>query len=155
MEALVECLRSKQLSLAVAESFTAGLFCEQLGQVPGVSTVFKGGVIAYSREAKHMLLAIDSAEIETYGVISAEIALAMAKQVKLILKSDVSIAFTGNAGPGVLEDKARGLWYLAICLQNQSFVYSYHSLLSRNDLRREAVQIGIQRLMDGVKEYTQ
>lgn len=155
MKLLIECLKNKQFSLSVAESFTAGLFCEQLGQVPGVSTVFKGGVVAYAEEAKVNLLNIDQELIDKHGVISAEIALAMAKQVKLLLNTEVSIAFTGNAGPVALENKAVGLWYLAVCIHDSSYVYAYRSSLSRNDMRNEAVIVAQQQLIDRIKEFTQ
>jgi nicotinamide-nucleotide amidase len=143
MEAIVELLKQLKFTLAVAESFTCGWFSQQLGSIDGVSTVFKGAVVSYSNESKQKLLSIDPEFIRQKGVISSQMAISMAKQVKNILEVDVSISFTGNAGPTALEQKAVGVWYTSICIQDDCWVYEFVSTKEhRNDIRNEAIEIG-------------
>ena len=51
-------LRSRQLTLAVAESCTGGLLGDHITDVPGSSDYFLGGVLAYSNQVKQGLLGV-------------------------------------------------------------------------------------------------
>ena len=48
----------KGVSVVVAESCTAGLIASKLASLPGSSSYFKGGVIAYQNEIKSKVLLI-------------------------------------------------------------------------------------------------
>jgi nicotinamide-nucleotide amidase len=94
-----ELLREKGKTVAVAESCTGGLVSKRLTDVPGVSEVFPGGVTAYSLRSKRTLLGIDGALLDTYGAVSRETAVAMARGVRQRLGADIGIGVTGIAGP--------------------------------------------------------
>ncbi len=106
-------LTEKGLSLAVMESCTGGLLAATITDIPGASTYFKGGLVAYSSEAK-IAYGIDARLINEYGVISAEIAQAMAEAARLHLEADVGIGITGVAGPNEMEGKPAGTVYIGI-----------------------------------------
>ncbi len=59
MESVVlDILREKNLTLAVAESVTGGLVSGRLTAVPGASDVFRGAVVSYASEVKYDVLGI-------------------------------------------------------------------------------------------------
>jgi len=96
---VVTLLKEKGLTLATAESCTGGLLSKRLTDIPGVSSVYLGGVTAYSEHAKAELLDIDPDLIQKYNAVSSEVALAMADGVRLKLGADIGIGITGIAGP--------------------------------------------------------
>lgn len=102
-ETLEETLRKsftrRKMTLATAESFTGGRIASQLTSVPGASAYFKGSIVSYATEAKTGVLHVPEALVRKHSVVSAEVAMAMAKQVRSLLNTDFAIATTGNAGP--------------------------------------------------------
>lgn len=98
-EVVAKLLVQKQMTLATAESFTGGKIAELLTRIPGASAYFKGSIVSYATEAKINILKVPKNLIKRHSVVSAEVAEAMAKNVQRILKTDFSIATTGNAGP--------------------------------------------------------
>jgi nicotinamide-nucleotide amidase len=93
-------LVARKMTLAVAESCTGGLIGAAITDVPGISLVFLGGVIAYANAVKVRELGIDPALIDSVGAVSEEVARAMASGVRARFESDVGIGITGVAGPG-------------------------------------------------------
>src|SRR4029077_8930765 len=77
-ESVGDALRERGWSIAVAESCTGGLVGSMISSVPGASDYFRGGVIAYSDEAKRDLLSVDASVIEKNGAVSEQVAAAMA-----------------------------------------------------------------------------
>lgn len=105
---------AKDLTLSVAESCTGGLICHYLTTVPGASNFLTAGVITYSAESKKKILGISQKIFSAYGIVSEETARQMAIKVRALTKTDVSISTTGNLGPDVLEDRPKGLVFIAI-----------------------------------------
>jgi len=105
----------KRYTIAVAESVTGGLVAKRLTDVPGSSRYFRGGVTAYSDEAKTALLGVPTDLLATHGAVSAEVAEAMAQWVKAQLATTVGVAVTGLAGPeGGTPEKPVGLVFIAL-----------------------------------------
>ena len=102
------------VSLATAESLTGGLVAQLLTRVPGASEVFRGGVVAYATEAKSELLGVDAALISRAGVVSAEVAIEMAKGVAQRLHARFGLSTTGVAGPQSQGDRPVGEVHIAI-----------------------------------------
>ena len=108
---LIEC----KMSLATAESCTGGRIAQQLTALPGASAYFKGSIISYATQTKVEVLKVPQALIDRHSVVSAEVARAMAENVRQLLKSDFAIATTGNAGPAKGDSDADiGTVYIAI-----------------------------------------
>ena len=108
-------LAKQGLTLAVAESCTGGLIGHRLTQVPGSSSYFDRGVISYSNEAKHEVLGIPLALLRRHGAVSAHVAAAMAKGIRLKSHTDIGLSVTGIAGPGGgTVHKPVGLVYIGL-----------------------------------------
>ena len=129
-------LKEKGESIAFAESCTAGMISEEFGEVPGVSEVFKGGIVSYSNEAKHNLLNVSNEILEKYGAVSEETALAMAEGAAKALNSDLAISVTGIAGPGGgSKEKPVGTVYIASYYHGKTTVKKYLFKGVRNRIR--------------------
>ncbi|WP_353686129.1 CinA family protein [Thermodesulfovibrio sp. 3462-1] len=118
---IVKNFTEKQKTLSTAESCTGGLVASSITDIPGASKVFLGGVVVYATEMKKQILKIPD-EVFHYGVISGEMAEAMAKAIKSITGSDYSIATTGNLGPDTMEGKPKGLIYVAVVTPSHVYV---------------------------------
>jgi PncC family amidohydrolase len=95
-----ELLRRRGLRLAVAESCTGGLIGHRLTNIPGSSDYYMGSVTAYAYEAKVRLLGVSWSSLETFGAVSREVAIEMARGVRTNLNADIGLSVTGIAGPG-------------------------------------------------------
>ena len=92
-------LTKNNKTVSTAESCTGGKIASLLASVEGASKYFKGSVVSYATEAKVNVLGVSQELIDQFSVVSAEVAAAMALNVKDILKTDYAISTTGNAGP--------------------------------------------------------
>ena len=88
------------ITLATAESCTAGNLAAAITAIPGSSHYYKGGVVAYANQVKENLLNVNTATIETYGVVSEGTVCEMVRGAMETLKTDYAIATSGVAGPG-------------------------------------------------------
>ncbi len=98
-EILADICTAKKLTLATAESFTGGKIAQLITAIPGASAYFKGSVVSYATEAKINVLHVPRQLIDEHSVVSLEVACAMAENVRKLLKADLAVATTGNAGP--------------------------------------------------------
>lgn len=125
-EEVGELLRSKGLSIAVAESCTGGKLGDMITEASGSSDYFLGGIVSYGNQAKLELLGVDKSTLDSKGAVSEEVALQMAAGVRRKLHSDIGVGITGIAGPtGGTITKPVGLVYIAVssdkdavCLKN-------------------------------------
>jgi nicotinamide-nucleotide amidase len=106
-------LEAQGLSLAVAESMTGGLVASRLVDVPGSSTWFRGGVVAYDSEIK-----FDVLDVRRGPVVSEEAAEQMADGVRRKLKADVGLSVTGVAGPAEQEGQPVGTVWLGFAIDD-------------------------------------
>jgi nicotinamide-nucleotide amidase len=114
-EIIAKLLTQKGMTLATAESFTGGKIAELITQMPGASAYFKGTIVSYATEAKINVLQVPKAVIENQSVVSAAVAEIMAQNVRKLMKTDFSIATTGNAGPTKGDSKEEiGTVFIAI-----------------------------------------
>jgi nicotinamide-nucleotide amidase len=134
---LIDTLNERGESVATAESLTGGLVSVALTEIPGASRVFRGGVVAYTIESKISLLGIERGLIDQYGVVSEEVAKAMASAVQERFASTWGIATTGVAGPGAHDGTPAGEVWIAI-----SGPKNVSERLALGDLGRSEVRNG-------------
>lgn len=96
---VVNLLKNKNATIATAESCTGGSIAQKLTAGEGASGYFKGGAVTYATESKVNVLGVHQRTIDTFGVVSEEVAKEMAFGAKKIYQTDLAIATTGNAGP--------------------------------------------------------
>lgn len=119
-------LTDKKMSLATAESFTGGSIAERITAVPGASNYFKGSIVCYATEMKVKLLDVPQELIDKHSVVSEEVAVAMANNVKKKLETDFAIATTGNAGPTKGDSDAEvGTVYIGISTPKATFAQKF------------------------------
>jgi competence/damage-inducible protein CinA-like protein len=116
MESVVlQLLRDRGLTLALAESLTGGLISSRLTSHPGCSDVFRGAVVPYHRDLKQSLLGAPDVP-----AVSEEMVLAMAEGACRLLDADVGIAVSGVAGPDPHEGLDPGALWIGIHLNGRS-----------------------------------
>ncbi len=114
-EVVGQLLSTHHLTLALAESCTGGLITHRLTDVPGSSSYLDRGVVTYSNTAKQELLGVSPSILRKYGAVSAQVAEAMAKGIRVKSRVDLGVSVTGIAGPGGgSAKKPVGLVYVAI-----------------------------------------
>ena len=143
-EIIGKILKEKKLKLAIAESCSGGLACKLITDIPGSSEYFTGGFITYSNILKKRILRVPKCILKKYGAVSKEVAICMAKGAKKYGKSDISLSFTGIAGPtGGSKEKPVGLVWIGIGLpKNKNFAEKFIFNGDRATIRERAVQTG-------------
>jgi nicotinamide-nucleotide amidase len=106
-------LLEKGITLATMESCTGGLLANTITDVPGSSKYFKGGLVAYTNEAK-ISYGVSASLIARHGAISPEVARDMARVARERLEADIGVGITGVAGPTEDEGKPVGTVHTAI-----------------------------------------
>jgi nicotinamide-nucleotide amidase len=97
---VLDMLRARHCTVAVAESCSGGLLGGRLTAIPGSSDVVLGGVIAYANNVKQELLGVDEATIRAHGAVSEEVVRQMATGARTKTHANIGLAITGVAGPG-------------------------------------------------------
>lgn len=114
-ERVHDVLIARGKTIATAESCTGGLLGDRVTEVPGSSTYYLGGVIAYANDVKEDLLDVHKATMVEYGAVSEQTALEMARGARRALKADYGLSVTGIAGPGGgTPEKPVGLTWVAV-----------------------------------------
>ncbi|TVS04949.1 MAG: competence/damage-inducible protein A [Cyanobium sp. PLM2.Bin73] len=112
---VLELLRQRDETVAVAESCTGGGIGAALAAVPGASDGFQGGVIAYANAVKQGVLGVSETSLAVHGAVSDPVALAMAAGVRRLTGASWGVAVTGIAGPdGGTAAKPVGLVHIAL-----------------------------------------
>ena len=112
MESVVlDLLRARGWTLALAESVTGGLVSGRLTGVAGASEVFRGTVVSYASEVKFDVLGVEEGP-----VVTEEAAIAMAEGARKVLGADVGLALTGVAGPSEQDGMRPGTLFAAVAL---------------------------------------
>ena len=114
---------SEGFTLALAESCTGGEIAARITKIPGASGYFKGGAVVYHAQSKVDLLDVPASLIEQKGVVSVEVAEAMAMGAKQKYGSTHAVATTGNAGPSK-GDEAVEVGTVCIAIASPSGVYA-------------------------------
>ena len=89
---IAKILIQRKLTLATAESCSGGLLAHQLTNIPGASSFFLLGVIAYDNAAKTKILKIPATLLKKYGAVSAQTAKKMSQNVRSVLKTDLGVS---------------------------------------------------------------
>ena len=112
--AVLDALRQRGWTLALAESLTGGLIGSRLTAVPGASDVFRGGLVSYASDVKFDLL-----DVPEGPVVSEEAVTAMARGAAKLLGADCAIAVTGVAGPDPLDGEDPGTVWMATLVKGE------------------------------------
>ena len=147
-EKVLKALENKHLTLGSVESLTGGMFASAICSIAGASKVFRGALVTYASELKTKLDSVPAEMIREYGVVSKEVADAMALNGRKTLDVDVCVSFTGNAGPTKEEGSAPvGRVNMAIATKYGIVELQQDFSLQRNEIREAAVDLMLDRLI--------
>ncbi|MCL0081047.1 competence/damage-inducible protein A [Peptococcaceae bacterium] len=144
-------LKEKGITIAVAESCTAGLVEARLCDIVGCSQYLMGGVVCYNKAIKERILGIDRQGLAKHGTISEWTARAMAENVRNIFEADLGLAITGVAGPASSENKPIGAMYIALATPEGTQCREYKMPGRRMAIR----QAGVNAALKMVRHYFQ
>ncbi|MDP3791027.1 MAG: CinA family protein [Candidatus Omnitrophota bacterium] len=153
-------LRKKKLTLAIAESCTGGLISDRITNVAGSSAYFLCGVVAYSNGIKENLLGVSFRHCERpkgakpacpagrqsqkCDAVSKDVAIEMARGVRLLAGTDIGIGVTGIAGPGGgTRSKPVGLVYIALVMDKKQVVKKFRFKGSRQNVKFQASEAAL------------
>lgn len=146
-------LSEQKEHLMTAESCTGGLIGAALTACPGSSSVYYGGITAYSNSLKTSLLSVPEFVINEHGAVSLDTASAMLAGLRRIIPGNTFhlVTVTGIAGPeGGTPEKPVGTVYIGYSAPD-GFSAVRQCLFSGN---RDAVRIrAMNAALDMIREY--
>jgi len=142
-------LHQRNLRLSLAESCTGGLIGNRITDVPGSSEYFIGSIVAYAYEAKAALLGVSWDTLNTYGAVSRETVLEMARGARNALNTDIAVSVSGIAGPGGgTLDKPVGTTWIALAAQDGEWACEFRFRGDREQNKSSAADSALQFLLD-------
>lgn len=141
------------LRVATAESVTGGATAAALTAVPGASRAFAGGVVAYSPELKRSLLGV-SEDALARGIVSEQVAAAMARGALERCGADVAVATTGAAGPEPHDGAAPGTVCIGVATATASASFTLHVTGDRAVVVERAVQAAVDALGEAIGQVS-
>lgn len=143
-QSLIDRCIDQGITLATAESCTAGGLAAALAASDGAGTAFHGGLVTYSK-AQKVSAGVPAHLIETQTEVSGEVATAMVKAALANSVADIAVAITGVAGPEPDEDgNPVGLVYVAAGRRGHEPQFERHALSGDHDsVCREAIERAI------------
>ena len=149
---LYDILKVNNMTVATAESCTGGMIGAALTSVSGMSECYGYGVVTYANEAKEKMLGVKHETLETYGAVSEQTALEMAKGALKLSLADVSVAVTGIAGPsGGSKEKPVGLVYIGFAEKSgKCKAYKNIFLGDRESVREQTVIKAFEILIENI-----
>jgi nicotinamide-nucleotide amidase len=157
-EDLIGALTQRGLTVAVAESLTAGLVLAELTRVPTASAAVLGGVVAYTTDIKHSLLGVSATLLARHGPVHPEVAVQLAVRVRGIcaidgVGADIGVATTGVAGPAWQGGQPPGTVYVGLATRYKARSFALKLTGSRGEIRADTVCFVIGVLTDAVNSW--
>ena len=119
-EAIAQLLIKHGKTVTTAESCTGGYIASQLTAISGASAYIHGAIVSYDNRIKTSLLKVPTEVLAAHGAVSEQVVEIMAREVRLIMEADYSMAVSGILGPtGGTQDKPVGTVWIAAASKNK------------------------------------
>ena len=142
-------LRTRGLKLAAAESCTGGLIGSRITDVTGSSEYFLGSIVAYAYQVKVALLDVSWDTLNTYGAVSRETVIAMARGARKQLNSDIAISVSGIAGPGGgTPEKPVGTTWIGLVASDGEWAKVFHFIGNREENKSSSATAALEMLLE-------
>lgn len=138
------------LTVATAESLTAGMVCAELGSVPGASGMLMGAVVAYQNSVKERLLGVSADLLARAGSVDAEVARRMAQGVRRLTGATLGVATTGVAGPEPHDGQPVGTVFIALADEYGAWCARHHFEGNRSAVRRRTTAQALLQLQQAI-----
>jgi nicotinamide-nucleotide amidase len=145
-------LMERRETLATAESLTGGLVAATIVEIPGVSAVYRGGLVVYATDLKARLAEVPEALLAERGPVDPDVAVALAAGARARCGADWGLATTGVAGPEPQDGKPVGLVYIAVRGPGHTAVRELKLDGNRSAVRTESVTRVLQLLSETLQE---
>ncbi|MGO4586444.1 CinA family protein [Arthrobacter sp. 2RAF6] len=136
------------VTVATAESLTAGMVAATLADTPGASGMLQGGVVAYQNAVKAGILGVSEELLSAVGSVDAEVAAAMADGARRACGADVGVSTTGVAGPLPHDGKAVGTVFIGVATSGGAVAHAYSFRGDRPSIRAQATTAALERLFE-------
>lgn len=107
MDTVGKMLIGKKLTIAFAESATAGRLSAEFSMIDHAGQFLKGGIACYDAQLKQDLLQVDHTLIKTYTPESMEVTRAISLGLSRLIPADIHIGITGLTAPGGSETEGK------------------------------------------------
>ncbi len=132
-------LKDSGRTLSAAESCTGGQISHLLTTVSGSSSWYVGSVTSYATRIKEQVLGVPTKIIRDHGLVSGEVAGAMAEGVRKLMKTDYSVTTTGLTEGGDEWGNPEGTVWIGVAGPKGTKTKKYHCDLGRKgNIRRFA-----------------
>ena len=147
----VKLLKEKGWTMATAESCTGGRIASRMTGLPGVSSVYRGGVVSYWTSVKGDVLGVPQEILDQYGPVSEQTARAMAEGACRVTGAEIAVSVTGSAGPDPDERGTPvGIVYIGLATPTGTFCRA----LDMGKRRRDRIQdLATNHAFDVVRRY--
>ncbi|GAB3274892.1 hypothetical protein GCM10027449_13670 [Sinomonas notoginsengisoli] len=152
--AVVEAFIARGVTVATAESLTAGLVAATLADVPGASGMLRGGVVSYASGVKADVLGVSRELLAKAGSVDPEVARQMADGARRVCGADYGVATTGAAGPEPHDGKPVGTVFVAVSGPGRTTVREHVLVGDRPAIRAAATRAALEGLLGALQAAT-
>lgn len=127
-----ELLAERNLTIAFAESATAGKLAYEFSLTPYSGKILKGGIVCYNACVKEDMLGISTEIMSTYTPESAEVTREICHALQHKMPAEVSVAITGLTAPGGSESPLKPVGTMFFCIGYNNILNEQQILLEGN-----------------------
>jgi len=148
-ERLGEALSQRRWTISTVESCTAGGLAYRITEVPGSSTYFLGGVVAYDNRVKVDWVGLPERIFAEHGAVSEEAARSMSENGRSRFDTDLCVAITGIAGPGGgTAEKPVGTVFISASSRTETRTERFQFEGDRETVRQRSIDAALGAALD-------
>ena len=147
-------LKTSGRTLSAAESCTGGQISHLLTTVSGSSTWYVGSVTSYATRIKEQILGVPTETIRTHGLVSSEVAAAMAEGVRRVMNTTYAVATTGLSEGGDEFGNPEGTVWIGVAGPAGTMTQKYHCDLGRTGNIRRFANVALRFLASYISKNT-
>ena len=149
-------IADKKLTIAFAESATAGWLASEFSLTPYSGNILLGGIVCYDACVKEELFDISKSIIEKYTPESAQVTRLLAERLNKYFKSDIAVGITGLTAPGGSETPEKPVGTIFIHIVMPGGKYCAHREVFKGDTKEiigQAIDCTVRLLNELTEKY--
>ena len=139
---IVRKIQTSKLTIAFAESATAGMLASEIVKAKGTGTVFLGSIVTYNENVKQILLGVKKKTLDLYTAESQQVTNEMVMGLHKLLKADICIAVTGLAETGGSETESKPVGTVFFSMFYKDRIEEYREVFegTSDNVRKKATE---------------